>query len=205
VALVARSAERLAEVVAGFDGRGIAVVCDLAQPSQVDAAVPFILRTLGVPDIVVNNAGVFALGRVGVMPPDEMSAMLSLNLVAPYRLLHALVPPMRERGSGHLVTIGSVADRATYPENAAYSAAKFGARAMHQVLREELRGSGVRASLVSPGPTDTPLWDPIGPDLRPGFTPRRAMLSPEAVADAVHWVITRPREVNVDELRVSRS
>ena len=57
---------------------------------------------------------------------------------------------MRERGSGHIVTIGSIADRATFTGNGAYSAAKFGLRGMHQVLREELKGSGVRATLISP-------------------------------------------------------
>jgi NADP-dependent 3-hydroxy acid dehydrogenase YdfG len=79
------------------------------------------------------------------------------------------------------------------------------ARAMHQVMRDELRGSGVRVSLVSPGAVDTPLWDPIDPDTRPGFTPRASMLRPEAVAEAVRWVVTLPAEVNVDELRLTRA
>ena len=66
-------------------------------------------------------------------------------------------------------------------------------------------GSGVRATLVSPGPVDTPLWDPVSPDTRPGFTPRSAMLAPDAVADAVLYAVTRPPTVNVDELRLTRS
>jgi NADP-dependent 3-hydroxy acid dehydrogenase YdfG len=60
-------------------------------------------------------------------------------------------------------------------------------------------------SLVSPGPVDTPLWDPIDPDSRPGFTPRAQMLGADAVADAVHWVATRPSPVNIDELRLSHA
>jgi NADP-dependent 3-hydroxy acid dehydrogenase YdfG len=81
----------------------------------------------------------------------------------------------------------------------------FGARAVHQVLREELRGSGIRTTLVSPGPTDTPLWDAVGPDDRAGFTPRARMLSAAAVADAVVFAVTRADDVNVDELRLSRA
>jgi NADP-dependent 3-hydroxy acid dehydrogenase YdfG len=73
------------------------------------------------------------------------------------------------------------------------------------VLRLELRGSGVRATLVSPGPVDTPLWDPVDPDNRPGFTPRALMLEPDAVADAVLYAVTRPVSVNVDELRLGRA
>ena len=87
----------------------------------------------------------------------------------------------------------------------AYSASKFGARAVHEVIREELRGTGVRVSLVSPGPVDTAIWDAIDPDHRPGFTPRAKMLPPEAVADAVLFVLTRDPATNIDELRLSRS
>jgi NADP-dependent 3-hydroxy acid dehydrogenase YdfG len=76
---------------------------------------------------------------------------------------------------------------------------------MHEVMRAELRGSGVRATIVSPGPVNTSLWDPIGPDSRNGFTPRAAMLPPEAVAEAVLWAVTRGPSVNVDELRLSRA
>jgi NADP-dependent 3-hydroxy acid dehydrogenase YdfG len=103
------------------------------------------------------------------------------------------------------VTIGSIADRVAYPENGAYAASKFGARALHQVVRTELGGSGVRASLVSPGPVDTPLWDAIDPERRRGHTPRERMLKADAVADAVLWVVTRPEAVNIDELRLTRA
>jgi NADP-dependent 3-hydroxy acid dehydrogenase YdfG len=112
---------------------------------------------------------------------------------------------MSERGSGHVVTIGSVADRIAYPENVAYAASKFAARAVHEVMREELRGSRVRVSLVSTGPVDTTIWDAIDPDHRPGFTPRAKMLRPEAVADAVLYVLTRDAQTNIDELRLSRA
>jgi NADP-dependent 3-hydroxy acid dehydrogenase YdfG len=70
-------------------------------------------------------------------------------------------------------------------------------------MRTELRGSGVRSTLVSPAPTDTPLWDAVHPETRPDLPQRAAMLRPAAVADAILWVLTRPVEVNVDELRLS--
>jgi NADP-dependent 3-hydroxy acid dehydrogenase YdfG len=68
-----------------------------------------------------------------------------------------------------------------------------------------LRGSGVRATLVSPGPVDTALWDEIDPDTRAGFTPRRDMLRATAVANAVRFAVLQPVDVNVDELRLSHS
>ena len=137
--------------------------------------------------------------------PALFEQTLQANLLAPFRFLHAFVPRMRAAGQGHVITIGSVADRSIYSGNGAYSASKFGARALHEVLREELRGSGIRATLVAPSATDTPIWDPIDPDNKPGFPPRAAMLRPEDVADAVLWAVTRASHVNVDELRISRA
>jgi NADP-dependent 3-hydroxy acid dehydrogenase YdfG len=92
-----------------------------------------------------------------------------------------------------------------FPENGSYAAAKFGLRGLHAVLRAELRGTGVRSTLVSPGPVDTPLWDDVNPDERKGFTPRSAMLRPEDVAAAVLFAVAQPASVNVDELRLARS
>jgi NADP-dependent 3-hydroxy acid dehydrogenase YdfG len=112
---------------------------------------------------------------------------------------------MRKRGNGQNVSIGSIADHTTFPENGAYSAAKFGLRGLHGVLRAELAGSGVRSTLISPGPVDTPLWDEVNPDEREGFTPRAKMLRPEDVAAAVRFVVAQPATVNVDELRLSRA
>ena len=205
MAMVARSADTLRARAAEVPG-ALAVPCDLADREALASAVALIEGEFqGPPDIVINNAGGFPLARVEDMSVELFARTLEVNLVAPFALLHAFLGTMRARGHGHVVTIGSIADRVTFPENGAYAASKFGIRALHQVMREELRGSGVRATLVSPGPVDTPLWDSIGPDERSGFTPRARMLSAAAVADAVIFAVTRPAETNVDELRVSRS
>jgi NADP-dependent 3-hydroxy acid dehydrogenase YdfG len=131
--------------------------------------------------------------------------MLDTNLVAPFLFLHAFLPAMQAHGDGHIVTVGSVADRTTFPENGAYAASKFGLRALHEVLRAELRGTGVRATLVSPGPVDTSLWDSVRSEAREGIASRAAMLSADAVADAIFFAVTRPADVNVDEMRLGRA
>jgi NADP-dependent 3-hydroxy acid dehydrogenase YdfG len=203
---LARPGPALTGAAASLGSDAVAVPCDLGRAAEVERALDTVRRESGgAPHGLVQNAGLFALATVETMPAAEFARTLDVNLVGPYRLAHGLVPLMRGRGSGHVVTIGSIADRAVYAGNAAYAASKFGARAVHEALREELRGSGVRVSLVSPAPVDTALWDEIDPDSRAGLTPRARMLRPEAVADAVLWVMTRPAEVNVDELRVSRS
>jgi NADP-dependent 3-hydroxy acid dehydrogenase YdfG len=206
VALIARGAAPLRELAEAMGSRAVPVVCDVSSPTDVAAALEIIARSVGgAPDILVNNAGAFTLTPIDTLDPSSFATDLQTNLVAPLRFVRALLPDMRARGSGDIVTIGSVADRAVFPENAAYAASKHGARALHEVLRLETRGSGVRSTLISPGPVDTPLWDPIDLDGRDGFTPRAQMLSPQAVADAVLYAVTQPRDVNVDELRLSRS
>ena len=153
----------------------------------------------------MNNAGLFQLAPVDATSPEALAAAIEVNLVAPFRLIRALLPVMRSRGRGDIVNIGSIADHMAFPENAAYAASKHGLRALHDVMRAELRGTGVRVTLVSPGPVDTSLWDAIDPDSREGFTPRDRMLSADAVAAAVMYAITQPPEVDVELVRVSRS
>ena len=206
VALIARNEIPLREVAERSDGRGLAIACDVSIAAHVMSAVEIIDDAFGgAPDVLVNNAGAFNLATIDSLDPSAFSTDLETNLVAPVRFARAFLPGMRARGRGHIVSIGSVVDRTVFPENAAYAASKHGMRALHEVLRLETRGSGVRATLVSPGPVDTPVWDAIDPDNRAGFTPRAQMLSAQAVADAVLYAVTQPPDVNVDELRLSRS
>ena len=206
VFLISRSAGDLERVAADIGRGAVAVPCDVTNADAVGRAVDVIGQyEADGPMLLVNNAGVFPLGAIERTDPARFEQTLQANLVAPFRFLHAFVPRMRAAGKGHVITIGSVADRSIYSGNGAYSASKFGARALHEVLREELRGSGVRATLVAPSATDTPIWDPIDPDHTPGLPPRAAMLRPEDVADAVLWAVTRSPHVNVDELRLSRA
>jgi NADP-dependent 3-hydroxy acid dehydrogenase YdfG len=181
-------------------------VCDLAYPDAVPALLGAVRRTVkDAPDIIVNNAGAFIIAPLEETPIDALKTALRLNLASPFLIMREFLGAMKRRQSGDIVTLGSVADRTAYPGNALYAATKFGARGMHEVLREETRGSGVRVTLVSPGPVDTDIWNAVDPDSRPGFTPRARMLEPDDVARAVLWAVTRPAHVNIDELRLSRS
>jgi NAD(P)-dependent dehydrogenase (short-subunit alcohol dehydrogenase family) len=175
---------------------------DLADPAQLDALVSR-LEAVGVPDIVVSNAGGFLLRPLAQTSVAEFDAQLAINLRAPFALARSLLPRMHAAArAGCYVTVGSVADHVGFPENAAYAASKYGLRGLHETLLAEYRGSGVRLTLVSPGPTDTAMWDPFDPDHREGFPPRAAMLRPADVADAVLFVVTRPPHVLVDWLRL---
>lgn len=198
-AAVVRAARSL---VPGEQDRRIDVRCDITRAADVEALTVATRAAFGVPDFVVNGAGSFLLKPLEAIQPEEFAAQLAAGLQGAFHVARAFLPSMRERGSGRLVTLGSVADHRAFPENAAYGAAKFGLRGLHEALREEFRGSGVLCTLVSPGPTDTAAWDPVDPDHRPGFVPRAAMLRPEDVAEAVLWVATRPDRVDIEWIRL---
>lgn len=178
------------------------VPCDVADPAAVERAIARIVGERGVPDIVVNNAGIFFIKPVAETTSEDFSRTIAVNLTAPFLVVRTLVPHVVQRGTGHFVTVGSVSDHVPYTGSTAYAASKYGLRGMHEVLRAELSRTGVRTTLVSPGPVDTPLWDPVDPDGRPGFTKRSAMLAPEDVAEAVLFAVTRPARVDVTEIRL---
>lgn len=206
VVLVARTADALGKATRELGSNASAIECDMADPASVQRTLARIHTTLGgVPDLLVNNAGRFVLASIENTSVEEFESTLQVNLTSQFAFLREFVPGMRARKRGHVVTIGSISDHRAFPDNAAYAASKFGARGLHEVLREELRGSGVRATLVSPGAVDTSLWNSVNLDERPGFTPRAQMLTAAAVADAVRYVVTRPDDVNIDEMRLSRS
>jgi NADP-dependent 3-hydroxy acid dehydrogenase YdfG len=205
-ARVARGKEALDRIAGSLGRHGVSVPCDLSDPAEVAAAVAALpVRLDGAPTLLVNCAGVFPFARMHELTDAQLSEAVAANLIAPFRFIRALLPAMRAAGHGHIVTIGSVADRTAFAENGAYAATKFGARAMHEVLRVETRGTGVRATLVSPGPTDTAMWDLLNPDARADLPNRDQMLHADDVARAVLFAVTQPPAVNIDELRLSRS
>lgn len=162
-----------------------AVEADLADDAGLRGLAEEVRGRLGgAPEILVNNAGTFALAPAHETPTPVLDRHLALNLRAPVLLTRAFLGEMRERGRGHLLHVGSVAGRRALPGNAAYSASKFGLRGFHEVLRVELRGSGVCSTLLEPGAVDTSAWDDLEERLGEDLPPREVMLEPEEVARA---------------------
>lgn len=178
------------------------IACDVTDPQAVESVARRIVAARGAPDVLVNNAGAFLLKPLVETQPSEFRDQLTANLLAPFMVLRALLPSMVRRGRGLVITVGSIADHVPLPGNAAYGASKYGLRGLHEVLVAETAGTGVKCSLICPGPTDTELWDPVDPDTRPGFTARREMLRAEDVAEAVLFIVTRGEGIVVPELRI---
>jgi NADP-dependent 3-hydroxy acid dehydrogenase YdfG len=206
VALVARDRDALEKLAAAIGGGAFAVSCDVTNGDQVRAAAQAITAAFSGPaNILVNNAGLFRVAPAQELAEGDFKSMIEVNLIAPHMFVREFLPAMLGARRGHVVTIGSVADRSAYPGNAGYSATKFGARALHEILRAETKGTGVRATLVSPSATDTPIWDLLPAAKRSSYPKAQDMLRPDDVANAVLYAVTAPATVNVDELRLTRA
>ncbi len=204
VFLVARRRDLLARIADEIGGHDLPA--DLADDGQVEnLSAEVAARLGGTPDVLVHAAGVFSLAPLHQTGVEDLDRSLTVNLRSAFLLARAFLPGMLRRNRGDIVLVGSVAGRAAFPDNGAYSASKFGLRGMHEVLREETRGTGVRTSLVEPGACDTPLWDPIDRDRHPGLPPRDGMLEAGQVAEAILFLVTRPATVQIPLLQIERT
>jgi short-subunit dehydrogenase len=158
VALIARGAEALEKVAAELRGSGAtarAFPTDVSDPLACAEVLRSIAGAFGGIDVLVNNAGRNRRGPVEQMDPGELGKIIEVNLVAPIVLSRLVLPYLRQRGRGAIVNVASIAGQTPLPGEAAYSASKFGLRAFTFALREELAGSSILVSAVSPGPVDT--------------------------------------------------
>lgn len=203
LALLARTEADLEAMSDEIGGR--VLPADLSSPGSIDGVVGELLDDGSVPDLVVNTAGVFDLEPVTRVSTESLDRNLDVNLRGAILLVRALLPSMLVRGSGLFVTVGSVAGRKAFPGNAAYSASKYGLRGFHEVLLEEIRGTGVRATLLEPAAVDTEIWDPLAPDERDDLPSRDQMLRPREVAEAVLFACTRPPGVQIPYLPVEKA
>jgi short-subunit dehydrogenase len=172
---------------------GTSIVCDLTDDDAIEAAI----ATAGEVDVLVNNAGIGWAGPVARLDPDTLDRLVRVNLVAPVRLAGAFLPGMVERGRGHILNVGSIVGLVGGKDEAGYAATKGGLAAFTDSLRQELAGTGVRVSLVTPGVIATPFFERRGRTYDRRF-PRA--IPPERVGDAIVQAIRHDR----DEIYVPR-
>jgi len=201
VMLAARNVSRLAEVAAGLKrAGGVAEFCatDLRSQQQVTALIETTLRRFERVDILVNNAGIGHFGTpLHLTPPEVWDATWETNLRGIYFALRAVVPTMIERRGGHIINIASLAAHNPLPGAAIYAASKAALHQLSVSVAEELRGYGIRVSLVCPGSVDTDL----SPELV-GNKDRGKMLRPEDVAHVVAMLVTQGPRSFVSEVQM---
>jgi NADP-dependent 3-hydroxy acid dehydrogenase YdfG len=214
VAIVARRGDRLDRLAVEIEDKGgtaLAIEVDVTDQAQATGTVEQTVAKLGRLDILVNNAGVMLLGPITEAPLEEWERMVDLNVkgllyCAQAALPHLLTAAEAEpRRVADLVNISSVAGRKANAGSGVYNLTKFGVNAFSEALRMELAKKHVRVSLVEPGFVKTELGDHIRAELQEWSKQRSAgieRLESEDIADAIAYVVTRPRRVAVNEVLV---
>jgi len=192
VGLIARDRDALQGTLDALGGNraGALSVADVADRTQLEAALAELTGALGPVDILVNNAGLGAAGPVTAVPVEAMERIMAINYLGTVYATKALLPGMLQRRRGHIVNMASVAGRFAAPGEAAYSATKFAVVGFTLALALELHGTGVGATLVDPGPVDTGVLAEDGADYRRGW-PRKVPVS--VVAGRVIRAVERGR------------
>ncbi len=203
VALVGRDAAKLEQTRSGLSqsaGAAVVAPCDVADRGAVDAMVARVLKDLGAIDVLVCNAGTNVRNRsLETLDPADWDRMIATNLTGAYNLVHAVLPSMREQGSGLVVQICSISGkRASVLGGAGYSASKFGQAALGICLGREEGMHGIRSTVIYPGEVNTPILD-ARPVPVPGER-REAILQPDDVAAAVRFLVELHPRANVPEL-----
>lgn len=169
LALVARNEKKLktvARACAKRAGGGAAAVeifaCDVSDEASVAAMTAAVTERFGAVDVLINNAGAFAMAPFLETSVAEFDRMVATNLRSAFLVTRALVPAMVKRKRGDVFFMSSIAGLEAYPQSAAYCAAKFGVTGLAKVVRAETKAVGVRVCCVHPGATWSPSWSASG-------------------------------------------
>jgi NADP-dependent 3-hydroxy acid dehydrogenase YdfG len=203
VMLGARRTDRLAALVTEIEAAGgtaRAQELDVTDPAMVEAFADAAMAAWGRVDVIVNNAGIMPLSMMSALRVAEWDRMVDVNIKGVLNGLAAVLPGMLAQGSGHIINIGSVGALSVAPTAAVYCATKFAVRAISDGLRQEL--DTIRVTCINPGVVESELADHITDPMAAEAmkTYRAVALQPDAVARAIHFAITAPDDVDVNEI-----
>lgn len=202
VVLVDRNAEALANLTRELGPRAIAQVTDLLDTDSCNAMVPQILDKVGHIDILACNAGSYIGGDLVDTDPAAIDRMLNLNVNAVMKNVHAVAPHMIARGTGDIVVTCSIAGHAPIHVEPVYSASKWAVTCFVQTMRRQLMGHGIRVGQVSPGPVISALLADWEPERLQRMKDAGALIEPVEVAEALMFMLTRPRNVTIRDMIV---
>ena len=206
VALVSRSADKLQiltdDIGAIASVKATSFPIDLGVIDNVKDNITELLKTFGPVDVLVNNAGMGYTGELNKMPLADWCKVINLNVTSVFQCIQAVLPSMRERNSGMIINVASIAARQAFPEWGAYGVSKAAVVALSKAISVEEREHGIRVVTILPGAVDTPLWDTK--TVQADFD-RSGMLTPDLVANAILQTALLPTGAVVEELTIMPS
>ncbi len=200
VALVSRSLEKLEAVATQAKQTGVeakAYTLDLANLPQVEAKIKAIAQDFGNIDILVNNAGIGHTGNLTETSLDDWQQVININLTSVFECVKGILPGMRDRGTGTIINVASIAAKQAFAGWGAYCVSKAGLLALSQTLAQEERAHGIRVTAICPGAVNTEIWDTD--TVHVNFD-RSKMLTPEIVAQSILHTVLLPPQAVIDEL-----
>jgi len=189
----------LASAIRDQGGDALVLTADISKREEVRQAVARALGEFGHIDILVNSAGILEPGSVETMDPQSFRRMLDVNVLGTLHTIQAVLPSMRQAGSGSIVNIGSLAGRRGMPPLGGYSATKFALVGLTEALRVELFGTGVHVALVMPGVVDTPM---VRGDAQPERHGRFPDMIPPMPVRWVTWAVIAALTLGLTEVDV---
>ncbi|MBN9052309.1 SDR family oxidoreductase (plasmid) [Shinella sp. PSBB067] len=200
VVLVDRAQQRLEQLCGELGPNALPLVVDLLKPSEVSGMLPRILDIAGGLDVFHANAGAYIGGPVAEGDPDAWDRMLNLNINAAFRSVHAVLPYMIEKKTGDILFTSSIAGVVPVVWEPIYTASKFAVQAFVHSTRRQVAQHGVRVGAVLPGPVVTALLDDWPKEKMDEALANGSLMQPKEVADAVLFMLTRPRNVTIRDL-----
>ena len=200
VVLVDRAQDRLEQLCKELGPNALPLVVDLLKPSDVSGMLPRILDIAGGLDVFHANAGAYIGGPVAEGDPDAWDRMLNLNINAAFRSVHAVLPYMIGKKTGDILFTSSIAGVVPVVWEPIYTASKFAVQAFVHSTRRQVAQHGVRVGAVLPGPVVTALLDDWPKEKMDEALANGSLMQPKEVADAVLFMLTRPRNVTIRDL-----
>lgn len=209
VVLAARRTERLEEIkdrLKDHPGSVEVKATDVTVQQEVEDLISFAIDKFDHVDVLFNNAGLMPLSFLENKKTDEWEKMIDVNIKGVLYGIGAVLPHMKERNSGHIMTTSSIAGHEVMPAGAVYCGTKFAARVIMEGLGKELANTNIRTTSISPGIVDTELTDTITDDdamnmLKEGlFKGNLEPLKGEDIAEAVFYTVNQPENVDVNEV-----
>jgi ribitol 2-dehydrogenase len=200
VVLVDRAEDALKNVCAELGPNAIPLVIDLMKPASVATMMPQILEKAGRLDIFHANAGAYVGGPVLDGDPDTWDRVLNLNINAVFRSVHAVLPHMVERKTGDIIVTSSIAGLVPVVWEPIYTASKHAVQAFVHTVRRQVAPHGLRVGAVQPGPVVTALISDWPKDKLDDELAKGGLIQPVEVAEAVLFMLTRPRNVTIRDL-----
>jgi len=198
--LVARSVDKLDALAAEIGGESLTVAADLTDPTASAKVMEAATKRFGAVDILFANAGSYIAGDVVDGDPDEWDKLLTLNINAVFRTVHAVLPGMIARRSGDIVVTSSVSGHQAIQWEPVYSASKHAVQSFVHGVRRQIAPHNVRIGSLAPGMVLNELWGITDPAEIERRANEHGGLRSEDVADALHFMLTRPPNVTIRDL-----